>query len=42
MEDSHISKLNLSENIHLFAVFDGHGGSSVAKYCGENFAEILK
>lgn len=28
MEDAHISKLNLIEGgVHLFAVFDGHGGT---------------
>jgi len=28
MEDAHISKLNLIDGgVHLFAVFDGHGGT---------------
>lgn len=26
MEDSHITKLSLDPNIHVFGVFDGHGG----------------
>ena len=28
MEDSHIAKLDFNDdpNLHLFAVFDGHGG----------------
>lgn len=26
MEDSHISKFNLSDDVHFFGVFDGHGG----------------
>ena len=38
MEDSHVAELDLADNVHLFAVFDGHGGSSVARYCGQNFA----
>ena len=30
MEDSHISQFNIVEGIHLFGVFDGHGGHEVA------------
>lgn len=26
MEDAHISKFNIGNDIHLFGVFDGHGG----------------
>lgn len=28
MEDTHIAELNVDgeENLHIFAVFDGHGG----------------
>lgn len=26
----------------FFAVFDGHGGSNCSKFCGENYANILK
>lgn len=42
MEDSHISSPDLDENISLFAVFDGHGGAEVAKFCSDNFAKELK
>ncbi|GJJ15760.1 hypothetical protein Clacol_010038 [Clathrus columnatus] len=40
MEDAHATILNLdeseSEKNAFFAVYDGHGGSSVAKFSGEN------
>lgn len=43
MEDAHITNLKIAENIALFAVFDGHGGQEVAKFCGKNFtSELLK
>lgn len=31
MEDSHISDLNVGENknVHVFGVFDGHGGKNL-------------
>eukprot|EP01017_Pseudomicrothorax_dubius_P024969 TRINITY_DN265_c0_g1_i1.p1 TRINITY_DN265_c0_g1~~TRINITY_DN265_c0_g1_i1.p1 ORF type:complete len:306 (-),score=84.30 TRINITY_DN265_c0_g1_i1:232-1149(-) len=41
MEDAHISKTDLGEDIHLFAVFDGHGGREVARYAQRHFAEEL-
>ena len=43
MEDSHI-ELPIFRESHgdsLFAVFDGHGGSAVAKFCAENFPDVL-
>ncbi len=33
MEDAHISIPELTEDSSLFAVFDGHGGPEVAKFC---------
>lgn len=26
MEDSHIAKFNIVPDVHIFGVFDGHGG----------------
>lgn len=41
MEDSHITDVDLgaSVNTHLFGVFDGHGGSEVAKFVGKHFTD---
>lgn len=38
MEDCHTQLLSMKEDkdAAFFAVFDGHGGSNVAKYCGEH------
>ena len=43
MEDSHIELpvFRDSKQDSLFAVFDGHGGSAVAKFCAENFPGVL-
>lgn len=43
MEDSHISDLNLGNNskIHVFGVFDGHGGKEVAQYVKVHFSKEL-
>lgn len=43
MEDAHITMPDLVEgqDLSLFAVFDGHGGSEVAEYCGKHFAKKL-
>lgn len=40
-EDDHISepKFNNSDDTSLFAVFDGHGGCEVAKFCSRHFGE---
>jgi protein phosphatase 1G len=44
MEDSHFELLALSEGSSdsLFAVFDGHGGSAVARFCSDNFPSVLQ
>jgi len=43
MEDAHISQPRLTESTSLFAVFDGHGGPEVAKFCAKVFpSELLK
>ncbi|KAG8730824.1 Protein phosphatase 2C 2 [Ceratobasidium sp. 414] len=44
MEDAHTTVLKLDEHTDnaFFAVFDGHGGSTVAKYSGKHVHERLK
>ena len=42
MEDAHITDINFDNGISLFAVFDGHGGPEVAKFCAEYFGKELK
>lgn len=44
MEDSHIATLDLNNRgIDIFGVFDGHGGSEVAKFCSKHMPdELLK
>lgn len=41
MEDAHISELKVTDDIALFAVFDGHGGPEVAKFCSLYFNKYL-
>lgn len=41
MEDAHITNLNLPGDAALFAVFDGHGGQEVARFCGKYFSDEL-
>ncbi len=41
-EDAHITAPDFLPGMSLFAVFDGHGGSEVAKFCGNHFVEELK
>lgn len=41
MEDAHICKMDIVPDVHLFAVFDGHGGSEVARFCEKYFVETL-
>lgn len=46
MEDAHVCASNISggeeDHVAYYAVFDGHGGSSVATFCGEKAAEVLQ
>ena len=39
MEDSHIANLDIGDGNALFAVFDGHGGSEVAKFTQNHFVK---
>ncbi len=42
MEDSHISDLNASNSVHIFGVFDGHGGREVAIWIKKHFTKELQ
>ncbi|KAL3229274.1 Uncharacterized protein RNJ44_02361 [Nakaseomyces bracarensis] len=48
MEDTHVTRLNLNDkdsdadHIALYCVFDGHGGASVANFCGERIENIVR
>lgn len=42
MEDAHICALDVVPGVHLFAVFDGHGGREVAVFCEKYFVQTLK
>jgi serine/threonine protein phosphatase PrpC len=41
-EDAHVTALDIVPGVHLFAVFDGHGGIEVAKYCEKHIINDLK
>ncbi|PSC74095.1 phosphatase 2C isoform A [Micractinium conductrix] len=41
MEDAHIA-LHMSDDCHLFGVFDGHGGPEVAKFCSKRMPTELQ
>lgn len=40
-EDSHLHILDIIPEVHLFAVFDGHGGKEVARYCEKHLPKML-
>ncbi len=44
MEDSHIANLEMAEgeNMSIFGVFDGHGGSEVAHFVENHFIDELR
>jgi len=42
MEDSHISDLDASKGVHVFGVFDGHGGREVAVWIKRHFTKHLQ
>ncbi|CAR26150.1 hypothetical protein ZYGR_0E01330 [Zygosaccharomyces rouxii] len=47
MEDAHVVQLNIAgknvkDHIAFYSIFDGHGGASVAQFCGEKIGSILQ
>uniref|UniRef100_A0A0N4Z6I6 protein-serine/threonine phosphatase n=1 Tax=Parastrongyloides trichosuri TaxID=131310 RepID=A0A0N4Z6I6_PARTI len=40
-EDAHNAILDLEKDIHMFAVYDGHGGKEVSQYTADNFPQFL-
>lgn len=47
MEDAHVIQLNAvgkngKDHVALYSIFDGHGGASVAQFCGERIVSILQ
>lgn len=40
-EDAHITAIDILPGVHFFAVFDGHGGVEVAKYCERHMLNDL-
>jgi len=42
MEDAHVATCNLERNLSMFAVFDGHGGTEVSKFCAKHMPEVIQ
>ena len=42
MEDAHFMKYFPNQNVYLFGVFDGHGGSGVSRYCAKRLPELIE
>uniref|UniRef100_A0A0K0E1S6 protein-serine/threonine phosphatase n=1 Tax=Strongyloides stercoralis TaxID=6248 RepID=A0A0K0E1S6_STRER len=40
-EDAHNAILDLEKGIHMFAVYDGHGGKDVSTYTADHFPQYL-
>uniref|UniRef100_A0A0N5BB98 protein-serine/threonine phosphatase n=1 Tax=Strongyloides papillosus TaxID=174720 RepID=A0A0N5BB98_STREA len=40
-EDAHNAILDLEKDIHMFAVYDGHGGKDVSTYTADHFPQFL-
>jgi len=41
-EDAHLHIFDIIPNVHLFAVFDGHGGKEVSRYCERHLPKMLQ
>lgn len=41
-EDSHITGLDIVDDVSVFGVFDGHGGKEVSIYVKKHFVDELK
>lgn len=42
MEDAHIATYSLPGNLSMFAVFDGHGGTEVSKFCAKYMPNVIQ
>ena len=42
MEDSHIAKTGLPNEVSVFGVFDGHGGKEVSTFVKKHFIKVLQ
>jgi protein phosphatase 1L len=42
MEDRHVALFDVTPGLHVFGVFDGHGGDAAADYCTDNIPVHIK